>query len=368
MSKTKKIQVGKVCVFAMLIIFLLLMQSAFHTAEPLNEPVKLNYPTYFGNRTYENPKNPLTKQGIALGRMLFYEKALSANGNISCGSCHQQDRAFTDGKKFSEGTDGKLTSRNAMALVNLLWVDNFFWDGRSKGLENQSVVPLTDPHEMGQQLDVSARKLQSLAKYPPMFKESFGTDKITGTYITYALAQFERTLISADSKYDQYLQGKYQPAASELRGIDLFFGNDKKQEPLMRRRTCGHCHGGPKTFSELFHNNGLDGSFQDLGRATFTGLPADNGRFRVVTLRNIALTAPYMHDGRFETLEEVIDHYSDHIKESATLSPFLREGMENSNKIGFQFTRQEKEDIVNFLHLLTDSSFVNNPVFSDPFK
>lgn len=371
MEKSRKIEnkfLNKTSVFTVLIIFSMLMQSAFQKADSKmdKQGKKLDYPSYFGNKIYENEANPLTEEGVALGRMLFYEKALSANGNVSCGTCHQQKLAFTDGKRFSEGTDGVPTKRNAMALVNLLWVNNFFWDGRVKGIEHQALIPLTDPHEMGQAVEVSAQKLQAIAVYPPKFKAAFGTDKITGQHITYALAQFERTLISANSRYDQYLQGDYQPTASELRGIALFFGSDD-QGNMTRQATCGHCHGGPKTFSELFHNNGLDVNTQDIGRGIFTGLPADNGRFRVVTLRNIALTAPYMHDGRFTSLEEVIDHYSDGIKTSQTLSPFLQIGKLDAKTHGFRFTEQEKKDIVHFLHLLTDSGFVHNPLFSDPF-
>lgn len=361
----------KYSVFTMLVGFLLLLQSAFKTEDlksrSLPTPVELHYPTYFGSRTYDNPDNPLTTEGIELGRMLFYEKALSANNNISCGSCHQQNRAFTDGNKFSEGTDGIPTKRNTMALVNLAWVNHFFWDGRVKGLEEQAMVPLTEVHEMGQKLDISVRKLQKKAIYPTLFEKAFGSTKITAKLITYALAQFGRTLISADAKYDHYLQGKYQLSASERRGMALFFGGDE-HETRGQRRTCAHCHGGEKTFSELYHNNGLDTNFKDVGREAITGSINDKGRFRVVTLRNIALTAPYMHDGRFETLEEVIDHYSDHVKNSRTLSPFLRGSMEEGlERNGFQFTQQEKSDIIDFLHLLTDSNFVRNPSFSDPF-
>lgn len=366
MKSIRKTVSTKWCIYIALLTCILVIQFAFCASEIAPDPVTLVYPSYFGNKLYENPDNPLTKQGITLGRMLFYEKALSVNNNISCASCHQQRLAFTDGKTFSKGTDGQLTERNAMSLVNLSWVKNFFWDGSVKGLENQALVPLTKPHEMGQTLTISAQKLQAIKKYPPLFKLAFGTANINEKHISYALAQFERTLISADSKYDQYLQGKYLPTASELRGIKLFFeGNMEQREAAMRHLTCGHCHGGPKTFTELYHNNGLDSIFQDNGRAVFTRRIEDKGRFRVTTLRNIALTAPYMHDGRFKNLSEVLDHYSNHIKVSATLSPFLRK--DTANPSGFNFTKQQKTDIINFLHLLTDSTFINNPRFSDPF-
>jgi cytochrome c peroxidase len=314
------------------------------------KPLPLRYPAYYGNRIDVPEDNPTTEEGVALGRRLFYETALSANGKISCGNCHRQELAFTDGQTFSTGFDGTPTDRNAMSLVNLLWVRNFFWDGRARGLEQQAETPLTHPHEMGQGLCISAEKLQKKGNYPRLFKAAFGTSIISGDLICKALAQFERTLISADSRYDRYLQNAYTPTSAERRGIGLFFD----------RANCGHCHSGPKTFNELFHNNGLDSFSKDPGRETVTGQVIDRGRFRVVTLRNIALTAPYMHDGRFRTLEAVLDHYSEHIQHSATLSPFITEG-------GLHLSVQEKNDIIAFLNMLTDSSFVTDKRFSNPF-
>lgn len=310
------------------------------------------YPSYFGNRIHIPSNNPTTAEGVKLGRMLFYEKALSANSKVSCATCHRQELAFTDGRTFSKGIDSVGTVRNSMSLVNLLWVNHFFWDGRVEGLEQQASIPLEHPHEMGQPLKVSAARLQQTALYPPLFRQAFGSDTINGDRIARALAQFERTLISANSRYDQYLQGTYRPSAEEQRGIDLFFNSS--------RTSCGHCHDGPKTFSELYHNNGLDTLPKDLGREVVTGQPYDKGRFRVVTLRNIALTAPYMHDGRFKSLNEVVDHYGEHIAQSATLSPFLQHMP--------VLTVQEKNDLVAFLNMLTDSSFIKDDRFSDPFK
>jgi len=314
------------------------------------EPYTPAYPAYFGNRIDIPVNNPMTVQGIRLGRMLFYETALSANRQLSCATCHRQELAFTDGKAFSAGVDGVLQERSTMSLANLLWVRNFFWDGRARGLEQQAQTPLTNPHEMGQGLDVSAVRLQGMSMYPPLFRAAFGNDTIKGEMILMALAQFERTLISANSRYDRWLQGVYQPTASEAAGIELFYG----------KGGCGHCHGGPKTYSELYHNNGLDSVSKDPGREKITGETYDRGRFRVVTLRNIALTAPYMHDGRFTTLEEVVDHYSDHIVSSVTMSPFIRGNL--------NLTAVEKKDLLSFLRMLTDSSFITDPRFSDPFK
>ncbi|RBL90956.1 cytochrome-c peroxidase [Chitinophaga flava] len=329
-------------------------------------PAALSWPAYFGNRVFVPADNPTTEEGVQLGRMLFYEKALSVNDKMSCATCHQQAKAFTDGKTFSAGADGTLQPRNTMALVNLLWVRLLFWDGRAAGLEEQAITPLTAPHEMGQSLENAAAKLRQRKHYPALFLRVFGNDSITGDRIVKALAQFERTLISANSRYDQYLQGKYQPTVSESKGISLFYTNPDPSRNI-RGASCGHCHGGPKTYSDLFHNNGLDAVPADKGRQNITGQAYDNGRFRVATLRNIALTAPYMHDGRFKTLEEVIDHYSEHIAQSETLSPFLQRSSNIPEGTSLQLFPQEKKDLLAFLHMLTDSSFITDPRFSNPF-
>jgi cytochrome c peroxidase len=328
-------------------------------------PLALHYPDYFGNRLFIPAGNPTTVEGVALGRRLFYETRLSANDRISCATCHRQEYAFTDGKPFSTGVDGTLTKRNSMTLANLVWVRNYFWDGRANGLEEQAATPLTDKHEMGQALCVSARKLQATKIYPALFKKAFGSGVITDEHIIEAITQFERTLISCNSNYDRYLQGKYQPTASEANGMALFFAGPNPEKNI-RGAGCGHCHGGPKIFTELFHNNGLDSFPNDAGREDITKQPGDKGRFRVVTLRNIAVTAPYMHDGRFKTLEEVVDHYSDHILPSKTLSIFLQDNSNTVNGTQLGLTAQEKKDLIAFLHMLTDSTFISDKRFSDP--
>ena len=331
------------------------------------KPLQIAYPEYFGNRITIPEDNPTTEEGVHLGRMLFYETALSSNNQVSCATCHKQELAFTDGKVFSAGTDGSLQERNTMSLVNLLWVRNFFWDGRAGSLEAQAAIPLANPHEMGQSLRVSAKKLQSKGNYHKLFKNAFGSDSVTGNNILKAIAKFERTLVSANARYDLYLRGEYQPTASEFNGIKLFFTEPDPQKNI-RGASCGHCHGGPKTYSELFHNNGLDSIPNDSGREKITGQAFDRGRFRVVTLRNIALTAPYMHDGRFTKLEQVLDHYNEHIKESGALSIFLQDNSNTSGGKTLGLTQQEKKDIIAFLDMLTDSSFIANKNFSNPFK
>jgi cytochrome c peroxidase len=326
--------------------------SAFH------DPVvkgrfQFVYPANFGNRINESADNVTTNQGVYLGRLLFYEKKLSANNQISCGSCHQQERAFTDGLALSKGVNKVLTTRNSMSLVNLLWTKKFFWDGRAASLEDQADFPLTNPHEMGQSLATSADKLKRDSRYPSLFRMVYGDEKITGDRIKKAISQFERTLISAESLYDQYLANQYRPTEQQLRGIILF-------------KNCEHCHGGVKNYKEVFHNNGLDLVYKDAGIQLITGLAADSGRFKVPTLRNIAVTGPYMHDGRFNTLEEVVDHYSDHIANSSALSSFIQGHSEVGNDKMFRLTKIEKEDLMSFLNMLTDTAFLHKTAFSDP--
>jgi cytochrome c peroxidase len=358
-SHYKKLMLLSVTVIAIVLI------AATGTDPVYTDPYKLEYPDYFGNRISIPENNPTTKQGVYLGRMLFYETKLSSSKTISCSSCHQQKLAFTDGKAFSPGVNNVLTKRNSMSLANLLWVRNFFWDGRAKGLEAQAVIPLNDPHEMGSYLAKAVINLQKTKVYPNLFKEAFGTPEVTTDRIAMAIAQFERTLISSNSPYDKYLRGEYKPTQQELNGMEMFM-NSAEASRKIRGASCAQCHGTPKIYMELFHNNGLDSIPKDLGREELTGMSNDRGRFRVVTLRNIALTAPYMHDGRFKNLEEVLDHYNEHIQPSRSLSVTLQN---RPNEIGGKslgLTAQEKSNIISFLKMLTDSTFVNDPKFSNP--
>lgn len=351
----------------LLFSFFIFGLSSWNAAEEIPKTAYvLNYPSYFGNRINTPDDNPITEEGVFLGRRLFYEPLLSANNALSCGSCHMQEKAFTDGKKLSKGVDGEFSERNAMSLANLLWARKFFWDGRSASLEEQASVPMISPHEMGQSLLVSARKLQETSSYPALFKSVFGDEEVTGKRIVMALAQFERTLISANSRYDKYLQKSYQLSEQERSGM-LLFNTAPDPEKGIRGANCAHCHGGPKNYLELFHNNGLDRVSADPGIQTVTGQKTDHGRFKVPTLRNIALTAPYMHDGRFNTLEGVIDHYSEHIEQSQSLSAFLQHESNVKDGTSLKLKPQEKKAILAFLNALTDSTFISNPKFSNPF-
>lgn len=329
-------------------------------------PHTLVYPFYFSTKTAP-ADNPTTKEGIELGRMLFYEKMLSGNNTISCATCHQQQYAFTDGKAFSTGIDGIQGKRSAMAVQNMMWVSKLFWDGRANSLEQQALMPIQDPIEMHQSLGQAVSKIQNSARYKDKFFYAFGSDTVTSERIAKAIAQFERTLISANSKYDKYLRGEYTLTAQEDRGMQLFFTHPIPDAPL-RGGNCGDCHGGYMISLDGFHNNGLDQFPTDSGRGKVTGNSFDNFKMRAPSLRNIELTAPYMHDGRFATLEEVLSHYNEHINTSSpNIDPLV---VSATNEVGgttLMLTAQEKADIISFLKLLTDTEFVTNPEHSDPF-
>ncbi|MEO1654719.1 MAG: cytochrome c peroxidase [Bacteroidota bacterium] len=303
---------------------------------------------------------------MAQEKLLFYDKALSLDSSFSCATCHQPEKGFTDGRAFSLGQDGKDLDRSAMSLVNLLWVDQFFWDGRSPSLEDQVLGPLFDPREMGMTEALAIQRLKARPMYPPLFKKAFGSSQISLINIQKALAQFERTLISANSRYDQIVRGEVKATERELRAINLFMTHPVPDINL-RGANCGDCHGSHLTTLNTFHNNGLDSTIQDPGLGGVNGLKSDLGKMRVPSLRNIALTAPYMHDGRFQTLEAVLDHYNEHIQNAPNLDPLIMEASNEPDGGSLLLTKEEKEDIILFLHMLTDSSFIENPAFQDPF-
>jgi cytochrome c peroxidase len=340
-------------------------------------PMALNKPDYFPAEQAMPADNPLTTQGVELGRMLFYEKKLSLDGTISCASCHQQQKAFTDGRQFSPGVAGKLGTKNAMALANMHWQNRFFWDGRATNLEEQAIIPIEDTLEMNLPIEEAVARLQGDAEYPKRFQAAFGTDQITPDLIGKALAQFERTLISANSKFDRYIRGEVTLTAEEQLGLELFFTHPEPSIQL-RGGNCSDCHlgfltsGDPNGFAG-FHNNGLDPEEKlKAGLKGVTGKDFDRGKFKAPTLRNIALTAPYMHDGRFQTLEEVLDHYNEHIQNSSTLDVLILEASNEQispdQPIKLYLSAEEKKAILAFLNTLTDQEFVTNPKFSNPFK
>jgi cytochrome c peroxidase len=311
--------------------------------------------------------NPFTKEGIELGRYLFYEELLSGDNSQSCATCHAPALAFSDSNQFSTGIAGIQGARNAMPLFNMGWQDFYFWDGRAKTLEIQLLEPIPNPIEMHQSWKTTVSKLNEKEVYRNRFLKAFGSPGIDPYRVTKALAQFIRTLISAGSKYDVMYKfqnnlnlsnGEQQLLAQvtpeEWGGFDLF--------KSLNGADCFHCHNGPLMQVKKYSNNGLDVVFSDFGRGAITGISNDNGKFKVPSLRNIQLTGPYMHDGRFKTLEEVVNHYSSGIQQSATIDPLIEFAFQG----GVQLDAQEKSLLIAFLKTLTDYNFINNPKFQDP--
>ena len=344
-----------------LLLLLLLNCSSKGEEESVYTPVQtsLEIPELFQQKLIAPvipTNNPLTEEGIALGKKLFFDPILSKDNTQSCASCHNPKRAFTDDTQFSEGVDGKFGTRNSMPLFNLAWNfdERFMWDGKELSIERQVFSPVRNPIEMHSNWKNVAEKLQEHAEYPTLFQQAFGASKIDSTLVTKAIAQFERTLISGNSKFDQYLLGNIELTPEEQNGFNVFMEET--------RGDCFHCHGSdnnPLWTDNKFHNNGLDETFTDLGLGAVTGDPNDNGKFKSPSLRNLKFTAPYMHDGRFTTLEEVINHYSEGLKLSSTIDPLMKK----ANQGGVQLSNKDKADLKAFLLSLSDTNFVNNPDF-----
>lgn len=310
--------------------------------------------------------NPFTVEGIELGKQLFYEKMLSGDNTLSCAGCHNQEAAFSDNRTFSPGIDGINGTRQSMSLVNIAYSRFFFWDGRAATLEEQILEPVPNPIEMHQSWKKAIEKLQKSEAYPEMFGRAFGTDEIDSVLVTKAIAQFLRTIISSDSKFDKYRRGEAQLSSIELRGLDLFLkegGDPGEVQGGQNGADCFHCHGiGGLQFSDYrLHNNGLDSVFSDLGAGGVTGEARDMGRFKTPTLRNLSFTAPYMHDGRFKTLEEVIDHYDSGGHASSTIDPFMK-----YTSGGLKLPQSDKEALIAFLKTLDDESLTTNVAYANP--
>ena len=308
-------------------------------------PLIIQTPNGFPNMKIPS-NNPMTVEGVALGEKLFKDPILSGDNSQACINCHQQSFAFSDPNQFSIGINNTAGSRNASALINLGWNNSFNWDGSSSSLEEQAFEPVINPLEMHNTWQNVEFKLNSNPEYTRLFKEAFNIDYIDSNHVVMAIAQFERTLISANSKFDKYLRGEENLTPSELSGYALF--NSEKAD-------CFHCHGTQMFMDNSFHNNGLDSEpFLDLGLSKITGNAFDNGKFKTPTLRNIEFSAPYMHDGRFASLEEVIEHYNSGGNFSSTIDPLMKK-----LGVGLQLTNQEKQDLIAFLKTLSDDNFIN---------
>lgn len=322
--------------------------------------------------------NPITSYGATLGRVLFYDKNLSSNNTISCASCHKQESGFSDTDKCSKGLEGQLTRRNSMTLINSRYFEDgrFFWDARANTLEEQTLMPIQDHIEMGMELSELENKLQELDYYGILFNKAFGDDQVTSDRVALALSQFIRSIVSYDSKFDRGFALAGYPedeeempdfpnfTAQENLGLDIFYRGRKGA-------TCLYCHGTPQHVNDEVKNNGLDFNYSDKGLGEITGNASDMAIFKVPSLRNIALTPPYMHDGRFQTLMEVVNHYSTDVQDHPNLNFRLKDTDDpslNSNVLRLNLTQEEKEALVAFLHTLTDETIATKEEYSDPFN
>ena len=294
---------------------------------------------------------PLTNERVRLGRELFHDPILSRNGTLSCASCHQSASALTDPRRFSLGVDGYAGSRNAMPLFNMAWKRSFFWDGRAPSLRAQALIPIEDHLEMDETLENVVGKLGALDQYPRLFEQAFGTADITPARLGIAIEQFVLTLTSYDSRFDQAARSDTSLTEQEKRGFELFMTEYDPRRGL-RGADCFHCHGGAHFTDHRFHNNGLKPT-DDTGLEGTTGKETDRAKFSTPSLRNIALTAPYMHDGRFASLEEVIDHYNAGLHRSLTLDPNLAKHPRD----GLGLTDADKQALIAFLKSLRDPTF-----------
>lgn len=319
--------------------------------------------------------NSFTREGIELGRRLFYDPILSGNNTQACASCHLQAKAFTDGRARSLGSHGNLVRRNAMMLANLAWQPLLFWDGRAATLEELALIPIQDASEMDQALPELERELQEHAVYPALFEAAFPGEPVSASNLAKALAQFMRTLISAGSRMDRLDTEEVHITPEEQRGMALLLALPANG-PDSRPDLCDTCH--RFTFgllpddvrmglftSDRVRNNGLGPDPRDPGRVEISGNEADRGAFKVPATRNLSYTAPYMHDGRFETLEEVVRHYNDKVVAGPGTDPrLLLDGA--ALKL-----RLEEADIVAItaaLRMFDDPAFTTNPAFADPFQ
>lgn len=346
---------------------LLLPATSFNYATPVL-PIAFSTPPILAQDNMP-ATNVTTNAGARLGRVLFYDKRLSTNQTVSCSSCHQRENGFSDPRKLSVGFNGGLTGRNSMGLSNARWYQrrHFFWDERANTLEDQVLQPIQNATEMGMTLDSLTNRLAAEPFYTNLFTHTFGTPAVTSDRISRALAQFVRSIISTKSKYDTGVSNSFSNfTAQENLGRQIFLGQ-------VGNATCAACHGTDNFVpGPAINNNGLEFPFVDLGVGGINGNPADNGKFKSPSLRNIELTAPYMHDGRFATLEEVVEFYNSGVVDNPNLSPPLRvptpPGQPPGPPLRLNLTPQQKAALVAFLKALTDPSIATDEKFSDPFN
>ena len=367
-------------------IYLLLVAGIYSCKDVVNEvpdtpfnttPYTLNYPTNILPPARVPSDNPLTKEGVQLGRMLFYDPIISADSTQSCASCHNQADAFTDNQlAFSTGIRGTLGKRNSMPILNLMWhLDGFFWDGRSDILRHLALVPIEDPTEMDETIGNVLVKLNNSPMYTDAFKKAYNTAEVDEELLGKALEQFMLSVVSGNSKYDRVQLGLEEFTAQERTGQTIFNSEaitlDNEPNPNQPKNfgaDCFHCHGtGNGLFSRReYLSNGLSDN-GDLGRGGANGNPLDNYKFKTPTLRNIEKTAPYMHDGRFSTLEEVVQFYLSDMTETSAVDPNDAPNL-HALKDSVYLSEAHKAALVSFLKTLTDEEFLTNEEYSNPFK
>lgn len=335
------------------LISMILLGSCKKTPVAIStEPISFNQPANFPSPIYDLSKNPITENGYQLGRRLFYDGRLSRDGTISCAECHSQPYAFTHhGHAISHGIDNKIGLRNAPAIQNTAWMKSFFWDGGVFDLDLFSIAPITNPVEMDESLSNVLDKLRKDDSYKAQFKAAYGSEEINTERFLKALSQFMNALVSANAPYDQYKRKE--------NGVSL--SNDQLEGMRIFEQKCSSCHAGELFTDQTFRNNGLEPFRKDpdTGRAHVTGLASDEFKFKVPSLRNIGFTAPYMHDGRFGTLEEVLEHYNSGVVKTPNLDPLLQDG-------GIPLNSMERRQIIAFLNSLNDESFIKDERFAAP--
>lgn len=342
----------------MRIIFCVLVLVMASCSDQESVPVNhyaFKRPENFPDAVYTFDNNPITKEGFALGRELFYDPILSIDNSIACANCHQQHVAFADPvHRFSKGVGDRSGIRNAPPIQNMAFQSDFFWDGGVKHLDFVPINAITSELEMDETIANVVEKLKNNASYRQKFNKAFGTTEISSQQVLHALSQFMNLMVSANSRYDKYSRNEGEElTTSELQGLTLF------------EAKCASCHSTDLFTDGSFRNNGLDENFEkDLGREVITEFSGDRGKFKVPSLRNVELTSPYMHDGRLKTLEQVLDHYIHNVKLSETLDPIL-----NVNTVpGLSITEDEKLKIIEFLKTLTDREFTKDKRFARPIN
>lgn len=334
-----------------LLLFLTLLVNSCKKSSDGGGPnlLQLKIPEGFPTPQYNFEGNPLTEEGFQLGRRLFYDGRLSKDGNFPCASCHQQFAAFANfDHDLSHGFNNQFTLRNSPGLFNMIWLKALHWDGGIAHIENQPLAPITAPNEMAEDINTVLEKLRADARYPAQFKAAFGDETINSQRMLKAITQFVGSIISADSKYDRVQRGEVDFNSAESAGYALFKAN------------CSSCHAEPLFTDGSFRNTGLPKrvGFDDAGRMRITGNPADSLKFKVPSLRNVMITFPYGHDGRFASVKGMMDHYSDGIKAGPGVDPLVRNNI--------PLTALDKFYLTQFLYTLTDSSLLTNPRFSQP--